>query len=223
MGRLLIGLIMFVVILGVGVFVIATPGTSEAYAEAEKRIAAARDEDARVLRLDDLANLGRLPPELGEMTELIQINLRGTAIHDLTPLSGLKNLRILSLRDTLVEDLTPLSDLPKLDTLDISHTWVHDLSPLTTIPALRRIDIGGTWIASLEPALAMARLDWINMHQGYASDGSQQYYDALATKGVTVNNGRAFQDDFRPSVWFLTKLRISRSIKRVRLGLKALD
>ena len=195
MRRILIGVIIFALILGAGVVWTAKPGTEDAYAAAQARIQAVREDGERVIRFNDLANLGDLPPDLVELTELIQVDLRGTAVRDIALLAELPNLRILSLRETFVEDLTPLSNLPKLDTLDISRTWVYDLSPLITVPALRRIDIGGTWIASLEPALEMRSLDWINMHQSFASDGSKVHYDALAAKGITENNGRAFQQN----------------------------
>ncbi len=223
MARILIGLVVFALILGLGVIVIATPGTKEAFSAAEARIEAARQEDARVLRFDGLSNLGTLPPEVAEMTDLIQIDLRDTAIRDIAPLAGLQNLRILSLRGTLVKDLSGLSGLKNLDTLDISQTWVRDLEPLVALPSLRRLDIGDTWTSSLEPATRMPALDWINMHAAYSSDGSRVHYETLRTSDVIENNGRAFQDDYRPGYLFLAKLRFERLVRRVRLGLNAID
>ena len=223
MGRILIGVIVFAMILCAGVIWTATPGTKDAYAAAEARILAAQEDGDRIIRFNDLANLGELPPELAEMTDLIQVDLRGTAVRDITLLQRLPNLRILSLRGTLVEDLSPLKALENLDTLDISQTWVRDLTPLTELPLLRRLDIGNTWTSSLEPATRMPALDWINMHDAFSSDGSKVHYDTLQSKGVTENNGRSFQQDYRPGYLVLVKLRFERLIRRVRLGLNAVD
>ena len=106
MGRILIGIIVFALILGAGVVWTAKPGTEDAYAAAQARILAAQEDGDRVIRFNDLANLGDLPAELAELTELIQVDLRGTAVRDVALLAKLPNLRILNLRGTLVEDLS---------------------------------------------------------------------------------------------------------------------
>ena len=223
MVRILFGLVLFALILAVGVVVTVKPGTDEAYQAAETRINQAIEDEQRVLKLGDLSNLGELPPALGQMTDLVQLDLRGTVVSNISVLAELPNLRILSLRETLVEDLSPLSKLPNLSTLDIGKTWVMDLTPLTTMPALSRLDIGDTWTASLAPLLKMPALDWINLHGAYASDGSLDTYQALGAKGVTVNNGRAFRENYVPGFTQKQKVRANRLIRRTRLGLGALD
>ncbi len=223
MIRIIFGLILFALILGLGVVVTVAPGTKQAYEAAETRIAQGIEDNIRVLKLGDLANLGDLPPELGTMTDLVQLDLRGTVISDISVLQGMPNLRILNLRDTLVEDLAPLAGLPALGTLDISKTWVHDLTPLASTTALRRLDIGDTWTASLAPLTEMPALDWINLHGAYASDGSLNSYQALQSKGVTVNNGRAFREGYVPGRLQRWNVRLNRLIRRTKLGLGALD
>jgi hypothetical protein len=218
MRPLIFGILVFLAILAAGVLYTANPGSEAAYEAAEKRIAAAAEDDLRVLRLSDLGGLGKLPPELGELTNLTQLDLRGTAISDVSALASLENLRILSLRRTLVDDLQPLEGLSALDTLDLSQTWVRDLSPLTTLPALRRLDIGGTWTSSLAPLRDVAKLDWINLHSAITSDGSQDHFRALKDKAVTVNNGRAIADGHRPGLTEKMRLRVNRLSRRIRLG-----
>ena len=118
------------------------------------------------------------------------------------------------MRNTLVEDVVPLAYLPNLDTLDVGESWVRDLTPLETAPVLRRLDLGTTWIASLEPLRAMPALGWVNLHGAFATDGSKGHYDALAAKGVTVNNGRAFREDYRPGFVFRQRVRLERLMRR---------
>ena len=223
MGRILFGLILFVLIVGAGVIWTVRPGTDVAYEAAKARILAAIEEDRRILRLDDLNALGRLPPELGEVTGLIQLDLSDTVISDISVLAELGGLRILNLRGTLVEDLTPLEGLAQLDTLDIGQTWVRDFSPLVAPPNLRRLDVGDTWSASLEPIARMPALDWINLHGAYATDGSEGYLRALESRNVTVNNARAFQANYAPGFLYQQKTRLKRLIRRVQLGLGALE
>lgn len=218
MRPLIFGILVFLSIVAGGVIYTANPGSDAAYVEAEKRIAVAAEEDLRILRLSDLGGLGSLPPELGDLTNLIQLDLRGTVISDVSALASLENLRILSLRGTLVDDLKPLEGLRALDTLDLSQTWVRDLTPLTTLPALRRLDIGGTWTRSLAPLREVSNLDWINLHSAMTTDGSQDHYQALEAKAVTVNNGRAIADDHRPGLTETMRLRVNRLSRRLRLG-----
>ena len=218
MRPLIFGILVFLSILAGGVIYTANPGSDAAYAAAEKRIAAAAEDNLRILRLSDLGGLGKLPPELGQLTGLVQLDLRGTAISDVSALSSLENLRILSLRGTLVDDLQPLEGLNALDTLDLSQTWVRDLSPLKALPALRRLDIGGTWTSSLAPLREVTKLDWINLHSAITTDGSQDHYRALEAKDVTVNNGRAIAQDHRPGLGEKMSLRMNRLSRRLRLG-----
>ena len=218
LGPILFGIVVFALTLGGGLVWTARPGSDAAYQAAAERIRAARQEDARVLRFSDLGGLGALPPELGEMTEVIQLDLRGTVISDISVLAGMEGLRSLSLRGTLVEDLTPLAGLPRLDILDVSQSWVHDLSPLVDLPALRRLDIGGTWIESLAPLRRVETLGWLNLHRAIASDGSKDHLEALAMAGVTVNNGRVVSQDTRPGMIDRLRLRYQRLSRRVSLG-----
>jgi Leucine-rich repeat (LRR) protein len=48
------------------------------------------------------------------LVKLEILNLSQTKVSDLSPLTGLQNLRSLKLRDTQVSDLNPLADLKKL-------------------------------------------------------------------------------------------------------------
>ena len=223
MGRILFGLILFAVILGIGVVLTVKPGSDAAYEAAQTRIAVAIEEDQRILKLGDLSNLGTLPPELGEMDRLVQLDLRGTVISDISVLAGLEKLQILSLRETLVMDISALEGLASLGTLDLGKSWVRDLGPLGRMTGLKRLDIGDTWTDSLEPLVRAPALEWINLHGAHATDGSRAGYDAMHARGITVNNGRAFREDYRPG--FVQRLRVTANllIRRAQLGLGALD
>ena len=59
---------------------------------------------------------------LGKLPQLVQLDLNGTRVVDLTPIAG----------------------LPRLEKLDLRETRVTDLGPLSALPTLRRLDLGGT-------------------------------------------------------------------------------
>ena len=87
-----------------------------AYARAQDAIATARTSDASALTLsgDDFADLAVLPPDIGSLTALKNLNLLGTEVSDISALSGLTALSGLSLLGTPVNDLSPILPLTQL-------------------------------------------------------------------------------------------------------------
>jgi internalin A len=66
------------------------------------------------------------------------LNLWGcTGLRDVTPLSKLTNLQNLDLRGTAVSDVTPLSKLTNLQSLYLDDTAVSDVTPLSKLANLR--------------------------------------------------------------------------------------
>jgi internalin A len=91
------------------------------------------------------------------------LNLTGTAIADLTPLSGLPSLQYLELSGTPVSDLTPLSGLASLEELHLSRTPVSDLTPLSGLASLQALILASTpvsdeSVAALQNARRLAGL-----------------------------------------------------------------
>lgn len=143
----------------------------KAYAEAERRIAAAQashatelDVELRYLSLiprvadrphcpaDPLARpyaSGRPRPMAG-LTALQHLALDGTRVADLAPLAGLTALQSLSLDRTPVADLAPLAGLTALQTLSLDRTRVADLAPLAGLTALENLSLDHTRVVDLE-------------------------------------------------------------------------
>jgi internalin A len=78
--------------------------------------------------------------------EIVAMDLRGTAVRDLSPMEGLP-LRQLFLEETQVADLSPLAGMP-LEQLYLSDTQVADLSPLAGM-SLKELNLVGTRIQDL--------------------------------------------------------------------------
>ena len=80
--------------------------------EALKRIEEAKRTGAITLDLSCL-NLKTIPTEIEQLTGLTTLDLCGTQIKDLQPLSGLTALQTLDLCHNLIKDVDPLSGLRK--------------------------------------------------------------------------------------------------------------
>lgn len=88
----------------------------KAYAEAERLIEEARRNRVRALDLSTARcrQLNQLPPSITELTELVSLDLSGSNVSDIRPLSTLKNLNTLDLYNLPVSDLRPLLKLTRL-------------------------------------------------------------------------------------------------------------
>ena len=111
---------------------------SDAYAEAQRLIAAAAESGATALSFNTAKShaLTRIPKEINTLTALTTLDLSGTKVTDLTPIAALTALTALNLRFTKVTDLIPIAALTALTTLNLSSTEVADLRPLLTLKKL---------------------------------------------------------------------------------------
>ena len=79
--------------------------------------------------------------KVGQLRNLEVLDLSGTGVSDITPLSGLRNLKWLWLYDTKVSDIRPLSGLRNLKRLDLSGTGVSREEYMGLKKALGECDI----------------------------------------------------------------------------------
>lgn len=98
--------------------------------------------------------------------EIVAMDLRGTAVEDLTPLAGLP-LRQLFLEETQVSDIGPLAGMP-LDQLYLSDTRVSDLTPLQGM-RLKELNLVRTPLKDLSP-LSEIEFDTLWIPQTQVSD-----------------------------------------------------
>jgi Leucine Rich repeats (2 copies) len=111
--------------------------------------------------LDHLNLTGTQVKDLGPLTQLVNLqslDLRGTQIQNLSPLSQLSNLQSLDLSGTQIQDLSPLSQLSNLQSLNLRRTQVQDLSPLTQLTNLQELYLSGTQIQGLSPLSQLTNL-----------------------------------------------------------------
>jgi hypothetical protein len=122
------------------------------------------------------------------------LNLSGTDVTDVSPLSGLKRLEELQLGLTGVTDLSficplarltrlglhrtgvtnirPLSGLLALEDLDLSDTAITDVSPLSPLLALRDLNLSGTRVVNLAPLSGLLALEDLDLDDTPVTDVS---------------------------------------------------
>ena len=87
------------------------------------------------------------------------LNLKGNkAIHDLSPLKILIQLRELNVSGTSVSSLKPLASVRTLRRLDISHTQIKSLEPLQNLKGLQQVNLEHTPVSDLSPLAGNKRL-----------------------------------------------------------------
>ena len=118
---------------------------------------------AAIRSLDGFYWEGVLPRSIRTLTALESLDLWGTQVSDLTPLSGLTALKSLNLSGTQVSDLTPLSGLTALESLVLSDTQVSDLTPLSGLKELEFLDLWGTQVSDLTPLSGLTALKSLHL------------------------------------------------------------
>ncbi len=153
----------------------------EAYAEAQRRIAAARADGSTQLDLGDLP-LEELPPEIGELKLLENLQLHhrfeddwddvgtgysGTSLAPLAGLSSLKHLDLSSCEE--FTDLRPLANLTALETLDLAACrLISDLRPIAGLSGLVNLDLSECdQIDDLTPIESLAALETLGLNWCY--------------------------------------------------------
>lgn len=135
--------------------------------------------DAQSREIKDLSGLEHC-------TDLIELRLSNNRIHDLGPLSGLKNLTDLSvgrnkitdsklialagltnlerlnLDDNQISDVTALASLRKLSRLQIRNNQIADISPLSRLTNMTSLWLSGDKIADLGPLAGLAKLEHVS-------------------------------------------------------------
>ena len=175
-----------------------------AYARAQDAIATARASGASDLTLsgDDFSDLAVLPPDIGSLTALKYLNLRGTQVSDISVLSGLNALRFLDLSGTQVSDISALSGLTALIHLDLFGTQVSDISGLSGLTALNRLNLFGTQVSDISALSGLTALIHLELSDTLVSDLSPilpltQLADAPELGGLAFRNTAAAQADPR--------------------------
>ena len=138
---------------------------------------ATREPDADSAAIIEKAIRNRLNKPTGEITaderrSVTKLSFAGSALTDVSPLSGLTGLQRLNLDGTQVSDVSPLSRLTGLQTLYLRETQVSDVSPLSGLTGLLGLVLLGTQVSDVSPLSGLTGLQGLHLDGTQVSDVS---------------------------------------------------
>ncbi|MCA9524036.1 MAG: hypothetical protein KC609_23880 [Myxococcales bacterium] len=105
----------------------------------------------RISKNDDLRLLRRF-------TRLIDLDLSGSQVSDISELACLRKLERLSLAKTPILEIDGVAELGCLRKLDLSYTSIDDVRALRALPVLEELDLSFSNVRDLSPLSALPRL-----------------------------------------------------------------
>ena len=125
---------------------------------------------------------------LSGLTQLRELYLDTNSISDVLPLSGLTQLTELYLSDNNISDVLPLSGLTQLTELDLSKNNISDVSPLSRLTQLRTLDLFENNISDVSPLSRLTQLRTLLLFTNNISDvSSLSRLTQLETLGLRGN------------------------------------
>ena len=130
-------------------------------------------EEMKRLRRFDLANRGvRDLTGLQFATSVTWLHLIDNQISDLSPISGLIELREIWARGNVLSDITPVRGLTNLTHLEFPGSPISDLSPVKGLTNLIYLNCNDTLVSDLSPVSRLVNLEWLYMRNTRISDMS---------------------------------------------------
>ena len=151
----------------------STADQKAAYARAEQAISETGKNSVATLDLSGrqgFKHLATLPPDIANLTALTRLDLRGTQVSDLSPLTDLIALTSLDLEHTQVSDVSPLAGLTALNSLGLNGTQVSDVSPLAGLTTLTSLVLVGTQVSDIAPLAGLTALTDLYLSGTQVSD-----------------------------------------------------
>ena len=95
---------------------------------------------------------------------------KGNQVSDLSPITGLIELRALFFSDNPISDLASLKGLKNLTYLNFSNTLVSDLSPIAGLINLKNLYFSNAKVSNLLPIAGLINLESLSFHGNNVSD-----------------------------------------------------
>jgi len=148
---------------------------------------------------------------LAKCKNLTEINLTYNYIlEDITPLKGLKKLRVLQLTHNNISDISPLAELTGLEVLGIYSNHITDITPLVNLKKLQSLSIGDNRIQDISVVQNFTGLEVLDIR-------STSVKDLTPLKGLSLVRFDAegsLIDDLGPlgEMKTLKRLRVNQSL-----------
>ena len=98
----------------------------------------------------------------GDVLQLTELDVGGKNITDISPISGLRQLKSLFLTENQITDLSPLAGHTQLLSLTLDgNGQLQDLSPLVNLKGLRLLYLDRNHVADLSPLAGLTELKYL--------------------------------------------------------------
>ena len=98
----------------------------------------------------------------GDVLQLTELDVGGKDISDISPLSGVRQLKSLFLTENQITDLSPLAGHTQLLSLTLDgNGQLQDLSPLVNLKGLRLLYLDRNHVADLSPLAGLTELKYL--------------------------------------------------------------
>ncbi len=105
-----------------------------------------------------------------QMPHLTSLSLYNNSIEDIAPLARAKGLRELSLGWNRITDITPLAGLNHLEEAGLHWNEIEDITPLAGLENLTRLNLSGNRVQDLEPLCERTRLKGLGLAKNNITD-----------------------------------------------------
>ena len=99
-----------------------------------------------------------------------QLNQNNEDLTDLSPLSGMTNLKVLYLSNNKISDISALSGLTNLEELYLWKNSISDISPLSSLTKLKYLDIFTNSISDISHLRGLTKLWYLDLSDNDISD-----------------------------------------------------
>ena len=131
---------------------------------------------ADLMRLYDLVVLESDIASLQGLEHAVNItflHIGDSHISDLTPLIGLRALKVLKLYNNQISDISPLSALIQIQVLELHNNQISDISPLSSLTALEYLNLHDNQISDFTSLLNLRNLEFLDIRDNLDSGVGQ--------------------------------------------------
>ena len=97
-------------------------------------------------------------------------SINSNSVSDLSPLSGLTNLRHLALDSNNISDISAVAGLTNLESLRLDDNSISDISPVAGLTNLTDVDLGSNTIADISAVAGLTNLTFLVLWDNSISD-----------------------------------------------------
>ena len=127
--------------------------------------------------------------DLKYFIQLENLSVKGQPVSDISPLEGLKKLKMLNLEDTNAQDISVLAELENLEILNLRNTPVDDLTPIAGLGHLFGLHLSGTQVQDFSSVKGLFQ-SLVKYDFPLAGDGMVQFTDAVLEERVRRAMGK---------------------------------